>query len=87
MKDCKHSTLGHRYGLKRDDDNDLTDYFTIWNYYKNYYSRKNNLIYTTFLEDSILDDSQKRFILDNPQLVGLNCIKRIIQIQNLLRKV
>ena len=82
MKNCNHFTKGHRYGLKRDDDNDLTDYFTICDYYKDYYVRKNNLIYTTFNQDNILDESQKRFILDNPQLLGLEYIKKIIQIQN-----
>lgn len=82
MKNCNHFTKGHRYGLKRDDDNDLTDYFTICDYYKDYYVRKNNLIYTTFNQDNILDECQKRFILDNPQLLGLEYIKKIIQIQN-----
>ena len=82
MKNCNHFTKGHRYGIKRDDDNDLTDYFTICDYYKDYYVRKNNLIYTTFNQDNILDESQKRFILDNPQLLGLEYIKKIIQIQN-----
>lgn len=81
MKDCTHSTKGHRYGLKRDDDGDLTDYFTICNLFQDYYMKKKNLVFTTFSEDEILDESQKRFILDNPALLGLENIKRFVAIQ------
>ena len=36
MNYCDHSTKGHRYGLKRDFDGDLTDYFTICKHYQNF---------------------------------------------------
>lgn len=81
MKDCLASTKGHKYGLKIDEIGYLTDYFTICDYYKDYYKRKKNLTYTTFNENDVLDENQKRFILDNPHLIGVNNIKRIIKIQ------
>ena len=81
MNNCDHSTKGHRYGLKRDLDNQLTDYFTICNIYKDYYQKKKNLLYTTFNEEDLLDESQKNFILDNVNILGMDFVKKIISIQ------
>ena len=81
MKDCTHSTKGHKYGLKVDDFGDLTDYFTICSFYQDYYTKKKNLIYSTFDTEDVLDENQKRFILDNPSLLGLDNIKKIVAIQ------
>ena len=81
MSNCDHSTKGHRYGLKRDLDNQLTDYFTICNLYKEYYIKKKNLLYTTFNEEDLLDESQKNFIIDNVNILGMDFVKKIINIQ------
>lgn len=81
MTNCDHSTKGHRYGLKRDLDNQLTDYFTICNIYKDYYQKKKNLLYSTFNEEELLDESQKNFILDNVNILGMDFVKKIIAIQ------
>lgn len=79
--DCDHSTKGHKYGLKRYGEHDLTDYFTICDYYKDYYVRKNNLIFTTFKEEDLLDDSQKNFVIDNASMLGMDFVKKVIAIQ------
>lgn len=81
MSNCTHSTKGHKYGLKRDMYGNITDYFTICNFYKDYYTRKKNLILTTFDEEELLDESQKNFVLDNPQLLGIEFVKKVILLQ------
>lgn len=81
MKQCSQSTLGMHYGIKRDDQNVLTDYFSICSYYKDYYTRKNNLIYSTFNEQDLLDESQKSFILDNANFLGRDFILKVIALQ------
>ena len=81
MSNCTHSTKGHIYGLKRDLYGNITDYFTICNLYKDYYQRKKHLLLTTFDEEELLDESQKNFILDNPQLLGMDFVKKIIKLQ------
>ena len=80
MSNCDHSTKGHRYGLKRDFTGQLTDYFAICDIYKEYYNRKKNLLYTTFNEDELLDETQKNFILDNASMLGLDFVSKIISI-------
>ena len=80
MSNCDHSTKGHRYGLKRDFANQLTDYFTICDIYKEYYNRKKNLLLTTFNEEELLDESQKNFILDNASMLGMDFVGKIIAI-------
>ena len=77
MSNCDHSTKGHRYGLKRDFTGQLTDYFAICDIYKEYYNRKKNLLYTTFNEDELLDETQKNFILDNASMLGLDFVSKI----------
>lgn len=81
MGNCTHSTKGHIYGIKRDMYGDLTDYFAICDLYKSYYKRKENLLLTTFDIEELLDESQKNFVLDNPQLLGFDFIKKIIKLQ------
>lgn len=80
MNDCDHSSKGLKYQLKRDLENDLTDCFIVCNYFEGYYTRKKNLIYTTFDEKSLLNDKQKNFIFDNALTLGNEFVMRIIQI-------
>lgn len=79
MNSCDHSTKGHRYGLKRDFDGDLTDYFTICKYYQKYYQKKKNIVFTTFNEEELLDSSQKTFLRDNYNLLG-NFFEKLVRI-------
>lgn len=78
MNSCDHSTKGHRYGLKRDLDGDLTDYFTICKFYQKYYQKKKNIVFTTFNEEELLDSSQKTFLRDNYNLLG-NFLEKIVK--------
>ena len=78
---CDHSTKGHKYELKKENDYYLTDYFTICDFYKDYYIRKNNLVFTTFKEEDLLDDSQKNFVIDNASMLGMDFVKKVISIQ------
>ena len=80
MKDCKQSTFGMKYCIKRDDQNILTDSFTICNYYKDYYARKKNIVYTTFNEEDLLDDSQKNFFYDNVNFLGNEFIGKVLSL-------
>ena len=68
------------YQIKRDSYNQLSDSFIICKYFKDYYVRKNNLLYTTFDKEEILDDSQKNFVYDNIALLGKDFTKRIISL-------
>ncbi len=78
--ECNHSTKGLMYQIKRDSYNQLSDSFIICKYFKDYYVRKNNLLYTTFDKEEILDDSQKNFVYDNIALLGKDFTKRIISL-------
>lgn len=81
MNNCDHSTKGHKYGLKKDEDNEVTDYFYVCNLYKEYYLKKKNLIFTTFNEEELLDNRVKSFIIDNANLLGSAFIKKVIALQ------
>lgn len=81
MKDCNHSSKGLKYGIKRDEVEILTDCFTVCDYYKDYYKRQKNLIFTTFNEEDLLDESQKSFILDNANFLGKEFILKVIALQ------
>lgn len=81
MKFCNQSTYGMKYCIKRDYDNILTDYISICDLYKDYYKRKKNLIYSTFKEEDLLDESQKSFILDNANFLGKDFIIKVIALQ------
>lgn len=82
MENCKHSTKGYVYELIKNDDNSFSDMFTICNKYKQYYTRKKNLIYTTFNSEDLLDSSLKSFVIDNANLLGVEFVKKIIDIIN-----
>ncbi len=82
MENCKHSTKGYVYELIKNDDNSFSDMFTICNKYKEYYARKKNLIYTTFNSEDLLDASLKSFVIDNANLLGVEFVKKIIDIIN-----
>ena len=59
MKDCLASTKGHKYGLKIDEIGYLTDYFTICDYYKDYYKLKDTKLYIS--NGLGTDESNMRF--------------------------
>lgn len=82
MENCKHSTKGYVYELIKNDDNSFSDMFTICSKYKEYYARKKNLIYTTFNSEDLLDSSLKSFVIDNANLLGVEFVKKIIDIIN-----
>lgn len=82
MENCHHSTKGYVYELIKNDDNTFSDMFTICDKYKDYYTRKKNLIYTTFNEKELLDSSLKDFVIDNANLLGIEFVKKIIDILN-----
>lgn len=81
MNNCSHSSKGYIYQLKKDIYGNVTDSFTICNFYKDYYTRKNNLVYSTFDIEELLDESQKNFVLDNSSLLGLDFVRKIIKLQ------
>ena len=82
MENCRHSTKGYVYELIKNDDNTFSDMFSICDKYKDYYTRKKNLIYTTFNEKELLDSSLKNFVIDNANLLGIEFVKKIIDILN-----
>lgn len=82
MENCHHSTKGYVYELIKNDDNTFSDMFSICDKYKDYYTRKKNLIYTTFNEKELLDSSLKSFVIDNANLLGIEFVKKIIDILN-----
>ena len=67
---CIKKSKMYRYDLYVDENNNLQERMIICPYYKDYYKRKKNLIYTTFDEDVILDDKSKDFIIDNINIFG-----------------
>lgn len=78
--ECNHSTKGMIYQIVRDQYQELTDNFTICKFYQDYYTRKNNLLFTTFNVEELLDESQKNFILDNVALLGKEFTTKIISL-------
>jgi len=78
--DCTHSTKGYAYQLKRDEDNQVTDYLSVCDKYKSYYKKLDNFIYSTFNKEELLDENQKTFFQDNMEKLGESfsaCIESI----------
>jgi len=76
---CSKATKMYKYTLIRSEDM-LEESIIICPYFKDYYKRKENIVYTTFDEDIILDESQKNFLADNINLFGNDLIKKLTSI-------
>lgn len=77
-KNCRHSTKGYQFHIKRDMQGYLTDSLIICPFYQQYYLKKENIIYTTFIPSQILDNANLTFLKDNAQLFGNNLQKLIL---------
>lgn len=81
-KDCHHSTKGYQFYIKRDGNGALTDSLVICPFYQQYYQKKQNILYTTFLEEQILSVNNKTFLKDNIRLFPVENLQKLITLLN-----